>query len=721
MGIKIEGDLFYIETENSSMIIERRHSDLLLKHLGKKISHYHFSNTVHERDHAFSGNPDPNVRTYSYDTQRQVLGVHGFGDFRHSALVLQHRNNDLSQFKFTQARIIEGVAEAGGLPNPYSAQGAETLELSLFDQVSQTSVKLYYTTYPGESTLSTFLRVENHSQETVVLHRILSAMCDLPAAPYDLISLQGAYAREKTVRRQAVEQGIFSISSNRGASGHSQTPAMILCDSQANDYYGEALAFQLIYSGNFQAFVQKNQLNEVRLGIGLNDDNFAWELKPGQSFDTPVALISYSDQGLVALSQESQSFVQDHIIPEKFAKQERPILINNWEATYFDFKKEKLLDLADKASKLGMELFVLDDGWFGQRFDDNRALGDWWVNEEKLGGSLNQLIADIHAKGLKFGLWVEPEMISEDSELYRKYPDWAIQVAGRGHTYSRNQLVLNFANPDVVNFIKLTFDDILRRHDIDYIKWDYNRNITNVGNGSSYLETKMQSHAYMLGLYEVVDYLTKKHPDVLFESCSGGGGRNDLGMMRYFPQVWASDNTDAISRLAIQYGSSYLYPTISMGAHVSAVPNHQMGRITPLETRGHVAMMGNLGYELDLTKLSQSEKQEIAEQVKRYKAIRATVQKGKQYRLLNPYQAANEMALQFNDDQQVVVTYVRILSTIETMETTLKLKGLDPAANYRLVDEDKLYSGAELMYAGLTMALPQGDYLSRQLYFVKEN
>ncbi|MGT2929664.1 alpha-galactosidase [Streptococcus dentasini] len=720
MGIKIEGNLFYIEAQTSSMIIEQKNSDLLLRHLGRKISQYHFSNRVHERDHAFSGNPDPNVRTYSYDTQRQILGTHGFGDFRQPALVLQHGNNALNQFKFTEARVIEGVVVASGLPNPYSAEGAETLELSLVDDLSQTRVKLYYTTYSGRDTLSTFIRIENFSKEKVILHRILSTMCDLPAAPYDVISLQGAYAREKTVRRQAVEQGTFSISSNRGASGHSQTPALILCEQEANDYYGESLALQLLYSGNFQAFVQQNQLNEIRLGIGINDENFAWELKPGETFDTPVALISYSDQGLTALSQESQSFVQSHIIPQQFADVERPILINNWEATYFDFQKDKLLQLADEASQLGMELFVLDDGWFGHRFDDNRALGDWWVNEEKLGGSLNQLIADIHAKGLRFGLWVEPEMISEDSNLYRKYPDWVIQAAGRSHTYSRNQLVLNFANPEVVEYIKLTFDDILRRHAIDYIKWDYNRNITNVGNGDTYLETQMQSHAYILGLYEVIDYLTKKHPQVLFESCSGGGGRNDLGMMRYFPQVWASDNTDAISRLSIQYGSSYLYPTISMGAHVSAVPNHQMGRVTPLKTRGHVAMMGNLGYELDLTKLSDLEKEEIANQVKRYKAIRPTVQKGRFYRLLNPSRGANEMAVQFNDDKQVVLTYVRILSTIETMETTLKLKGLDPDATYKLVDEDKSYSGAELMYAGLTMVLPQGDYLSKQLYFVKE-
>lgn len=461
-------------------------------------------------------------------------------------------------------------------------------------------------------------------------------------------------------------------------------------------------------------------MSEVRLGIGINEDNFAWKLEAGQTFYSPVALLNYSAQGLTGLSHESQAFVQEHIIPKAFAKRERLILINNWEATYFDFKKEKLLELADEAQKVGIELFVLDDGWFGNRFDDNRALGDWFVNEDKIGGSLTELIAEVHSRGLQFGLWVEPEMISVDSQLYRAHPDWAIQVPDRDHTYSRNQLVLDYANPDVVAYIKGTLDQLLSQHDIDYIKWDMNRNITNLGNGTNYLATKMQSHKYILGLYEIVKYLTEKYENILFESCSGGGGRNDLGMMRYFPQVWASDNTDAIARLSIQYGSSYLYPTISMGAHVSAVPNHQMGRITPLETRGNVAMMGNLGYELDLTSLPQEELNEIAAQVAHYKSIRRIIQFGQQFRLINPSQGSNESAVQFNYKEHSVVTYVRVLATVEEIETTLKLKGLEEDALYSLEGTNQLYSGAELMYAGLTVVLPQGDFLSKQYVFVKK-
>ena len=459
----------------------------------------------------------------------------------------------------------------------------------------------------------------------------------------------------------------------------------------------------------------------MRVAIGIEDENFAWELASNESFETPVALITYSHKGLTGLSQESQAFVTDYIIPKQFAHEERPVLLNNWEATYFDFEKEKLLELAEDAKQVGVELFVLDDGWFGNRFDDNRALGDWFVNEEKLGGPLQDLIEKVHAKGLKFGLWFEPEMISVDSDLYRKHPDWAIQVPNYGHTYSRNQLMLNLANPDVVAYLKDVLDKILTDNAIDYVKWDYNRNMTNIGNGADYLESQMQSHQYMLGLYDLVEFLTSKHENILFESCSGGGGRNDLGMMRYFPQVWASDNTDAIARLPIQYGSSYLYPTISMGAHVSAVPNHQMGRTTPLETRGDVAMMGNLGYELDLTSLTQEEKDVIAAQITHYKDIRPVVQFGQQYRLINPDAGSNEAAVQFNYENKVLATYVRVLSTVETVETTLKLKNLDQDANYILKGTGQVYSGAELMYAGITVVLPQGDFLSKQFYFVKED
>ncbi|MBF6978856.1 alpha-galactosidase [Aerococcaceae bacterium zg-BR22] len=719
MAIINSDNLFYLHGKSVSMILENREGVVTLKHFGRKVKNYHFSNQLFERDHAFSGNRNPLNRTYSYDTQRHIVGQHGLGDFRQPAIRIQHQQNEWTDLKLVDYKVFKGHEQAVQLPNPHGLDDSDTLQLIFKDEVANIRYEIFYTVSEHTDTIVQFVRVTNESNQPIVLHRVLSSLLDVPAKPYDVMTLQGAYGREKTVRRQAVTQGLFSIGSNRGASGHAQTPAIILCDHNATDDYGNAIALQLMYSGNFQAFVQQNQLNEVRVGIGLSDDNFTWELAPQDSFDVPVALLSYSAQGLQGLTNESQSFVKEHIIPADFANKERPILINNWEATYFNFDKAKLLEIVDEAAALGMELFVLDDGWFGNRFDDNRALGDWYVNEAKLDGSLAEFIKEVHQRGMQFGLWIEPEMISQESDLYQEHPNWVIQVPGREHTYSRNQLVLDYSNPEVVQYMKKLFNDLLSTYDIDYIKWDMNRNMTNIGNGDTYLATRAQSHRYMLGVYELAAYLTQNHPTVLFESCSGGGGRNDLGMMRYFPQVWASDNTDAICRLDIQYGSNFLYPTISMGSHVSAAPNHQVNRITSVATRGDVAMMGNLGYELDLTQLNDEEKAIVKEQVARYKLIRSTVQNGQFFRLINPDEMRNEVAVQYTDDEQTIVTYVRILSTIETIETTLYLKGLEEEALYELTESRMQYSGAELMYAGLTMVLPAGDFLSQQLVFKK--
>lgn len=717
MKIIKEGSLFYLHSKNMTMIIEEHSGYLFMKYIGGQVKQYHQSNAVILKDHAFSGNPYPECREFSLDTQRMLIGQHGLGDFRQPSIRIQHGNNDVTDFRYVSYEINAGVLASEGLPSPYSqAEDATTLSITLADTVAELELIIHFTVYNTSDAITTFSEVRNVGKERAVIHQLQSVMLDLPKDDYDLITFQGAYAREKTVRRHTLNQGIFRVSSNRGASGHAQTPAAILAHPTTTDDYGEALAIQLIYSGNFELICQQSQLNDVRLSLGINHENFSWTLEAGQQFNSPVALINYSSKGLNDLSQTSHEFITQHIIPEQFAKTARPILVNNWEATYFDFNRDKLLDIAERASELGIELFVLDDGWFGQRKDDNSSLGDWQVNEEKIQGTLAELIAQVKGKGLQFGLWFEPEMISEDSDLYRTHPEWAIQLPERPHTYSRNQLVLNFANPEVVNYMKKLLDDLLSRHEIDYVKWDMNRNITNIGNGQDYAGSMMQTHQYMLGLYSLVEYLTTKHDHILFESCSGGGGRNDLGMMRYFPQVWSSDNTDAISRLQIQHGSSYLHPVISMGAHVSAVPNHQMNRITDLKTRADVAMMGNLGYELDLNLLTDEEKQAVKEQVTRYKILRPIVQFGQQYRLMH---TANETAVQFTYEQRVLLTYVKVLSTYEDMETTVKLKGLEEDSLYCLEETDQLYSGAELMYAGLTMDTPRGDFQSLQLLLTK--
>ena len=395
MGVRIENNLFYVESKNLSLIIENRNGYLLLKHLGKTIKNYKGSNSVYERDHAFSGNPTATNRTFSLDTQRQIFGQHGLGDFRKPTIQVQHSVTEVTDFRFVEAKILKGQNGPQGLPSPHSMDDTETLVLMLEDSKAQLSLTLYYTTFNNDATIASYSKLDNNSNQEVVIHKDFSFMADFPAADYEIVTLQGAYAREKTVRRQQVEQGIFSISSNRGASGHAQTPALLLCEQGVTEDAGNVFAIQLMYSGNFEAFVQKNQLNEVRVAIGINPENFSWKLAPEEYFETPVALVTHSDQGLTGISHESQNFVLKHIILSEFSKKERPILINNWEATYFDFQREKLLELADEAKKVGIELFVLDDGWFGNRFDDNRALGDWVVNEEKLGGSLESLISAI--------------------------------------------------------------------------------------------------------------------------------------------------------------------------------------------------------------------------------------------------------------------------------------------------------------------------------------
>lgn len=720
MTIIKKENLFFIHSSDMSIIIEEYDSHLLLRHIGKKINNYNRGNAVVHKDHAFSGNPNAMNRTYSYDTQRLIVGTHGLGDFRIPSVIVQHDNNNVTDFKYVDYKIISGVVQSSGLPNPFSSnEESETLSLFLEDRVANVRLIINFTTYKDSNTISTFTELENIGNEEVIVHKLMSVMLDLPSQAMNVHTFQGAYGREKTYRSQPVSQGIFEISSNRGASGHSQTPSLILSTDETTEVSGEVLAVQLMYSGNFEMKIQRNQLDELRLLAGINENNFMWKLNSNEKFSSPVSIISYSNQGLTGISHVSHDFIREHVIPNDYSKKIRPILINNWEATYFDFNKDKLLNLAESSAKAGIELFVLDDGWFGNRKDDNRALGDWQVNENKLEGTLSELIEQVNALGLDFGLWVEPEMISENSELYKEHPEWAIQVPNRSHTYSRNQLVMDLSNAEVVQFIKDTLDGLLSQNNIAYIKWDMNRNITNVGNGTTYFETMEQSHRYMLGLYEILDYLTLKYPYVLFESCAGGGGRNDLGIMRYFPQVWSSDNTDAIERLSIQYGTSYLYPAITMGAHVSVVPNHQVNRITPLETRGDVAMMGNLGYELDLTKVTKDEMEKITKQISHYKNIRNTIQFGTQYRLLNPIDRANEVAVQYVDNQQVVVTYIRIMSTIEKMETVLKLKALDEEASYELQETKQIYTGEELMYGGLTMDLTSGDYLSKQLVLKK--
>ena len=721
MAIRIEQNLFYVESKGLSLILENRDGYLMLKHLGRPIPSYHFSNTVHEKDHAFSGNPTPDHRTFSLDTQRQILGQHGLGDFRKPSIQIQHGATEVTDFLYVGANIYSGSVEATGLPNPHTVDSAETLALVFEDNQAALRLTLYYTAYEDRATITSFSKIENCSDETVVIHKALSVLADVPAGDYDVITLQGAYAREKTVRRQQVEQGIFSISSNRGASGHAQTPALILADHEVTEDAGSALAFQLLYSGNFEGFVQKNQLNEVRVGLGINPENFAWELAPNQSFDTPVAMISYSHKGLTGLSQESQAFVQDHIIPSQFAHKERPILINNWEATYFDFNEEKILKIAEQAQKLGIEMLVLDDGWFGKREDDNSGLGDWFVNEKKMNGSMAQLAEKIHRMGMKFGLWFEPEMISEDSDLYRAHPDWAFAIPGRVPNHSRNQLVLDMTREDVREYLLERLTTIVHDAKIDYVKWDMNRSVCDVyshvaaqnRNGELY-------HRYVLGVYDLLERFLAACPDLLLEGCSGGGGRYDAGMMYYSPQIWCSDNTDAINRLSIQYGSSFFYPISTVGSHVSVCPNHQTGRVTPFRTRGDVALAGSFGYEMDLNKISEEEKEMVKEQVAAMHEYYELTHEGLYYRLTG-LKKQDFMAWEFvaKDQSRALLTIVKTDAEGNMLPVHTKVCGLAEDKLYRCSLDQEVRLGRTWNRAGLTLHQVLEEYESIRVEFTE--
>lgn len=712
--------LFHLQSEQFSYVMQVLENGWLVhRYFGKKIRQFSLAHRITYLDRAFGPVPTSGNRTNSLDSMLLEYSGNGLGDFRSPSLVVTSEKGTTLDLKYQAHRIFQGKKELAGLPSSYGEESdVETLEIDLYDALTDVTVTLSYSLFAEENYLARSTRI-SAGQQAVQLEKALSFTLDFAPRIWNIHTLTGRYGFEKEWTVTPLTHGKYEIGSIRGASSHGRTPFIALADPDITEDAGEIYSAHLVYSGNFTAFAETSPIQNTRFGMGLNDEQFNWHLEPETSFQTPEALISYTDKGLSEMTRLSQEFIRHHIIRGKFTNQARPILINNWEATYFDFTEEKILDLAKVAAKTGIELLVLDDGWFGQRNSDTCSLGDWVENRTKLPNGLKGLAQSVNDLGLQFGLWFEPEMISEDSDLYRAHPDWAIQTTGRSHTYSREQLVLDLSKREVQDYIINAVSDVLRSANISYVKWDMNRNITNPPETLANHQKQEFHHRYMLGLYRVLDQLTQAFPDVLFESCAGGGGRYDLGILSYMPQTWASDNTDAIGRLSIQEGTSLIYPSISMGAHVSAVPNHQVGRITPLETRGNVAMLGNLGYEFDLTSLPDEAIQAISQQVARYKDIRETVQFGDFYRLKK---TANTYAYNYvNKDQtQAVVTFVKILSVPEAPLLHVKLKGLDPDAVYRCDSLDATFYGDELMNVGLTIPYVQKDFFSVQYIFHKQ-
>lgn len=723
MGIQFDSKnkIFHLQAKDTSYIMEIvRDGYLVHNYWGRKINQYRHSNRLQLLDRGFSGNPYQHKedRTFSLDTLPQEYPQYGNTDFRKPAYQIQLENGStVTDLRYHSHTIIKGKIPLEGLPATYveSDDEAETLEITMEDSLIGLKVILSYTVFEQFNVITRTVRFLNEGAQSLKLLSALSVCVDFRDADFDFLHLHGAHVKERHIERTPLRHGIQSVESTRGASSHQHNPFIALLRKGTTEDSGEVYAFNFVYSGNFLAQAEVDQFSNTRVTMGINPFDFSWKLESGEIFQTPEVVMVYSSEGLGEMSRTFHELYRTRLARGTYRDQERPILVNNWEATYFDFNAEKILEIAKAGSELGIELFVLDDGWFGKRDDDKLSLGDWFVDCKKLPEGLDDLALKVKDMGVEFGLWFEPEMISVDSDLYREHPDWCLHVPGRSRSESRNQLILDFSREDVCHEIIKQVSDILASVPISYVKWDMNRHMTEIGSTSMPADRQRETaHRYMLGLYKVMETITTSFPHVLFESCSGGGGRFDPGILYYMPQTWTSDNTDAVSRLKIQYGTSMVYPIVSMGSHVSAVPNHQVHRSTSMEMRGDVAMSGNLGYELDLTKLSDEEKEIVKKQVADYKEIRSLIQFGDFYRLQSPFEG-NETAWLFSnkDKSEAKVFYFRALAEPAAPLTVLRLKGVDLGKQYQVAGTDQVYGGDELTYVGLSIPVEiKGDFQS---------
>ena len=710
---------FNLSTSKTSYVLKVLGSNHVAHvYWGKKIKAKNLDYVLRSKNWgSFLTNTD-NIDDFMLEMTPQEYPGYGSTDLRTPAVELQFSDGtSATDFRYESHNIYVGKNKLNNLPATYveDENEAMTLELTLVDSLKNVKLILSYSVFEEFDAITRSVKIINESNEDVNINRVLSANVDFRDSDYELLQLSGAWARERHIIRKEIRSGSQSIGSRRGSSSHAQNPFMALVRKDTTEQHGEVYGFSLIYSGNFLANVEVDMYENARVQIGINPFDFTWLLKSKEEFTAPEAVLVYSNEGLTGMSHIYNCLYGKRLCKGKYRDEVRPILINNWEATYFDFNETKIKEIAREATNLGMELFVLDDGWFGKRDDDNSSLGDWFVNEEKLKGGLNQLATEINEMGLQFGLWFEPEMVSPISELYKEHPDWCIHIPGRNRSEARRQLILDYSREDVCNYIIEKISEVLSSAPISYVKWDMNRNMSEIGSAKLPANRQREvAHRYILGLYKDLEEITTRFPDVLFESCSGGGGRFDPGMLYYMPQTWTSDNTDAIERLKIQFGTSMVYPNASIGCHVSAVPNHQVDRITPIETRGVVAMSGNFGYELDITKLPESEKEIIKEQVKLYKEIRETIQFGKCYRLSSPFEN-NDIAWMFisKDCEEIIVSFVRTLAKPNSKFISLKLVGLDESLKYEILGENIIVGGDELMNIGLNVPELKGDYQAK--------
>ena len=649
---------------------------------------------------------DPEYTDFSTDVAPMEYPTNGRGDFRTSALSVRNKDgNRVTDLRYVSHRVFAGKPDLPELPHLYVTDDSQcdSLEVTLRDPYTNAEAVLMYSAFKDCDVIAKSVRVTNRGEDEVTLDRVLSSCVDLPSMDFDLITLWGRHAKERQFERRPLAHGLQGIRSKRGSSSHSHNPFAALVETGGTETKGEIYGFNLIYSGNYTISAEVDHDATTRIVMGIEPTDFGWTLAPGESFVTPEAVHVFSSEGLGGMSRTFHRCYDDHLIRGRWQKEKRPLLINSWEAAYFDFDTDKLISFAERAKELGIEMLVMDDGWFGKRNDDTNSLGDWFINEEKL--DLGRLIDSVHSMGLKFGIWYEPEMISPDSELFRAHPDWCVHVPGRSPSIARHQYVLDVSRADVRENIIDQIFGVLGKYPIDYVKWDFNRNLSEAGSALIPAERSGEFfHRFVLGTYELQNRLVSEYPDLLLENCSGGGGRFDPGMLFYSPQIWTSDNTDPIERLSIQFGTSLCYPASAMGAHVSACDR------TGYRTKGDVALWGTFGYELDPNKLSLDDREIVKEQVREYHMYYDLIRDGSLYRLICPWDNAFVCAWSFvsRDRREALVTLVRMRREDDKL-LHLKLQGLDPDAFYTVEETGERYSGALLMYAGLEMTYRAWD------------
>lgn len=645
-------------------------------------------------------------KSLSLEHTKLEYGVYGNTDYRQPAVeVLQNNGSRISDFKYQSFSIVPGKPKLSGLPATYTEDDgeAETLFITLKDSVTGLLLKLSYTIFAKGGVIARNAHLKNEGEESLHLTTAMSLCMDLPDYDYEWIQFSGAWSRERHEKVRKLEQGIQSVGSRRGHSSHEHNPFVILKRPAADEFQGEAMGFSLVYSGNFLAQAEVDTHGSTRMLMGIHPDGFDWKLEKGESFQTPEAVMVYTDKGLNHLSQTYHKLYQRRLARGYWRDKARPILINNWEATYFDFAEERIVEIAKKAKECGVELFVLDDGWFGQRSSDKAGLGDWVANRDRLPEGIEGLAERISSLGMKFGLWFEPEMVNKDSDLYRAHPDWILQTPERTNSHGRFQHVLDFSRKEVVDAIYEMMSKILGNAKISYVKWDMNRSITECFSAALPADRQGEVfHRYILGVYDLYERLTSRFPEILFESCASGGARFDPGILYYAPQGWTSDDTDAVERLKIQYGTSYCYPVSSMGSHVSVSPNHQLNRETPLYTRANVAYFGTFGYELDLNKLTEEEQKEVKEQIAFMKEYRDLFQFGTFYRLSSPFEKNITAWMSVSEDKKTaIVGWYRVLNPVNDSYTRLKLCGLLEDVEYTIEGQKGTFFGDELMNLGI--------------------